>query len=70
MSLKKELLSQLSLHQLKDLAEKKGVSFSLNETQKEYYQDWSERDRIIDLINDNQDVSISEIEEHIKIKAE
>ena len=67
MSLKKELLSELSLQQLKELAEKKGLSFSLNETQQEYYKEWSERDRIIDLINDNQNISISEIEQKIKI---
>lgn len=70
MSLKKELLSQLSIQQLKELAQKKGLSFSLNETQKKYYEDWSERDRIIDLISDNQDISISEIEQHIKISHE
>ncbi len=67
MSLKKELLSELSLQQLKELAEKKGLSFSLNETQQEYYKEWSERDRIIDLINDNQNISIREIEQQIKI---
>jgi len=66
MSLKKELLSEMSLQQLKELVQKKGISFSLNETQQKYYADWNERDRIIDLINDNKDITISEIEQHIK----
>jgi hypothetical protein len=70
MSLKKELLSQLSLQQLKELAEKKGLSFALNDTQKKYYEEWSERDRIIDLISDNQEISIREIEDHIKFSHE
>ncbi len=66
MSLKKELLSEMTLQQLKSLAEKKGVSFSLNETQQKYYADWDEREQMIDLINDNKDISLKEIEEHIK----
>lgn len=66
MSLKKELLSEMSLQQLKELVQKKGISFSLNETQQKYYAEWDERDRIIDLINDNKDITISEIEQHIK----
>jgi len=66
MSLKKELLSQLSLQQLKDLAEKKSVSFSINEKQKEYYADWSEKEQMIDMMNDNNDITIKEIEDHIK----
>ena len=66
MSLKKELLSKMTLQQLKELAEKKGISFSLNETQQEYYADWDERDQMIDLLTDNKDVSIGEIEQHIK----
>jgi hypothetical protein len=66
MSLKKELLSQLSLQQLKALAEKKGVSFSTNEQQKEYYAEWSEKEQIVDMMNDNNDITIKEIEDHIK----
>jgi hypothetical protein len=66
MSIKKELLSQLSLQQLKALAEKKGVSFSKNEKQKKYYEDWSEKEQIIDMMNDNNDLSLKEIEDHIK----
>lgn len=66
MSIKKELLSQLSLQQLKELAEKKRVSFSKNEKQKEYYAEWTEKDQIIDMMNDNNDISLKEIEEHIR----
>ena len=66
MSIKKELLSQLSVQQLKKLAEKKGISFVLNKTQEEYYSDWNEKDLMIDLMNDNHDISIHEIEEQIK----
>lgn len=66
MSIKKELLTQLSMQQLKALAEKKGVSFSKNEKQKKYYADWSEKDQMIDMMNDNNDISLKEIENHIK----
>jgi site-specific DNA-adenine methylase len=68
MSIKKELLSQLNVQQLKKLAEKKGISFSLNKTQEEYYSEWSEKDLMIDLMNDNRDISIHEIEEQIKVR--
>lgn len=66
MSIKKELLSQLSLQQLKELASKKDVSFSTNDKQKKYYADWSEKDQLVDMMNDNNDISIKEIENHIK----
>jgi hypothetical protein len=66
MSLKKELLSRLGLEQLKEFAEKKGISFALNDTQKQYYADWSEKERLVDLMNDNKEISIEEIENHIK----
>ena len=65
MSIKKELLSQLSHTQLKKLAEFKGVSFTLNKTQEDYYSNWSEKDLMIDMMNDNHDISIREIEEHL-----
>jgi site-specific DNA-adenine methylase len=66
MSIKKELLSQLSIQQLKKLAEKKGISFVLNKTQEEYYSNWDEKELMIDLMNDNRDISIHEIEEQIR----
>lgn len=67
MSIKKELLSKLTEKQLKELAESKGVSFEMNDRQKKYYENWSERERIIDMINDNRDITIKEIEKHIKL---
>lgn len=66
MSIKKELLSHLSIAQLKKLAEKKNISIALNKTQEDYYSNWSEKDLMIDLMNDNRDISISEIENHLK----
>ena len=66
MSIKKELLSQLSTTQLKTLAEKKSISLSLNKTQEDYYSNWSEKDLMIDLMTDNRDISLTEIEEHLK----
>ena len=66
MSIKKELLSQMSLQELKKLASRKGISFSLNERQREYYADWSEKERMVDLMNDTRDLSIREIEDHLR----
>jgi len=66
MSIKKELLSQLSLSQLKKLAEEKGISFSLNKTQEDFYDNWSEKDLMVDMMNDNNDLSVKEIEIHLK----
>ncbi|MDG6228930.1 MAG: hypothetical protein QCH96_03075 [Candidatus Thermoplasmatota archaeon] len=66
MSIKKELLSRMSLEDLKKLAGKKGISFSLNDRQKEYYAEWPEKDRIVDLMNDINDLSVREIEDHLK----
>ena len=66
MSIKKELLSKLSLEDLKRLASKKGISFSLNELQKQYYAEWPEKERIVDLMNDINDLSVREIEDHLK----
>lgn len=66
MSIKKELLSQLSVQQLKELAGKKRVSFSKNDKQKKYYAEWSEKDQMIDMMTDNNDISVKEIEDHIR----
>lgn len=66
MSLKKELLDRLSIQQLKELALKKGITFQLNKTQHDYYTDWSEKDRMVDLMTDNREITIKEIEDFIK----
>ncbi|RLF40218.1 MAG: hypothetical protein DRN12_05880 [Thermoplasmata archaeon] len=66
MSLKKELLSKLTEKQLKELAESKGISFKMTEKQRKYYENWSDRERMIDIMNDTNDLTIKEIEEFIK----
>jgi hypothetical protein len=68
MSIKKELLNELSEHQLKQLAQSKGIAFNLNNVQKKYYQNWAEKDKLVDLIAANSNVSVSEIEKFIQTK--
>jgi len=68
MSIKKELLDELSLEQLMNLADTKGISFKLSKTQKNYYENWEERDKIVDIMSDDTNLSISEIESFIKKK--
>ena len=65
MSLKKELLYQLSEKQLKELAKSKGIEFSLNTIQKNYYKDWEEKDKLVDLMSDHQQLTVSDIEKYI-----
>ena len=67
MSIKKEMLNQLTEQQLKQLAESKGIDFSLNQVQKKYYEDWTEKDKLIDIMTDNQTLTIAEIEKFITI---
>lgn len=66
MPLKKELLSKLTEKQLRELAEIKGISFELTDKQRRYYENWSGKDIIIDIMNDTNDLTIKEIEEYIK----
>lgn len=66
MSLKKELLSELTEKQLKKLAESKGIKFSMTESQEKYYSEWNEKERLVDMMNDKEDVTIKEIEDFIK----
>jgi len=66
MSIKKELLYELSEQQLKDLASSKGLKFKLNKVQKKYYEEWDEKDKIVDLMCDKGDLSVKEIEKFIK----
>ena len=67
MSIKKEMLQELTEPQLLKLAENKGIKFKLNKTQKEYYANWDEKDKIIDLMGDKEDLTVKEIEEFIKL---
>jgi hypothetical protein len=65
MSIKKELLNELTEEQLKHLAEIKGINITLNSIQEKYYEDWDEKDKLVDLIADHKQISISEIEKFI-----
>lgn len=68
MSIKKELLNELSEHQLKQLADSKGIIFKLNPVQKKYYQNWAEKDKLVDLMTTNHNITVSEIEKFIQTK--
>jgi len=65
MSIKKELLNELTEKQLKQLAEYKGIEFTLNRVQKNYYRDWEEKDKLVDLMTDHKQLTVSEIEKFI-----
>ena len=66
MSIKKELLNELTEHQLKQLADNKGIVFKLNNVQKKYYQNWAEKDKLVDLMSTHRHLSVSEIEKFIQ----
>jgi len=68
MSIKKELLNELTEHQLKNLAESKGIKIKLNKIQQNYYSDWDERDKMVDLMGDKEDLTLKEIEKFIKLE--
>jgi hypothetical protein len=68
MSIKKELLNELTENQLKQLAESKGIAFSLNKVQKKYYENWAEKDKLADMMATNNHITVSEIEKFIKTK--
>jgi hypothetical protein len=66
MSLKKEMLSTLTQDQLQRLADSKGIAFnSLNTTQKQYYAEWNDKDRLVDLMATNGKLTIRDIEQFI-----
>jgi len=64
-SIKKELLNELTENQLKQLAEIKGIEFTLNTIQREYYTDWEEKDKLVDIMTDQKQISVSDIEKFI-----
>ena len=68
MSIKKELLNELTEQQLKELAQSKGIKFKLNRTQEKYYTGWDEKDKIVDLMSDKEGLTVREIEEFIKLQ--
>lgn len=65
MSIKKELLNELSEKQLIDFAKAKGIEFSINEVREKYYENWDEKCKLVDLLSDHKSISISEIEKFI-----
>ena len=65
MSIKKELLNELTENQLKQLAETKGIEFTLNTIQEEYYTGWEEKDKLVDIMTDQKQISVSDIERFI-----
>ena len=66
MSIKKELLNKLTEQQLKDLAQHKGIKFKLNKIKEKYYAGWNEKDKIVDLMSDKEDLTIRDIEGFIR----
>jgi hypothetical protein len=68
MSIKKELLNELTENQLKELAESKGIIFTLNNIQKKYYENWAEKDKLVDLMSTNAHITVPEIEKFIQTK--
>ena len=71
MSIKKELLDEFTLQQLKEIAENKGIKFKrLSKTQKKYYEDWDEKEKIVDIMTGKEDLTIKEIEGYLKTYGE
>jgi hypothetical protein len=68
LSIKKELLDELTENQLKDLADSKGIKFKLNKIQKTYYAEWDEKDKMVDILSEKESLTIKEIEEFIKLR--
>jgi hypothetical protein len=67
MSLKKELLDELTEKQLKELAENVGVKITLSRAEKRYYADWGEKDKLVDIMGDKESLTISDIEDYLKL---
>ena len=68
MSIKKELLNELTETQLRELADSKGIVFTLNTMQKKYYENWNEKDKLVDLMTTDHHVTVAEIERFIQAK--
>ena len=66
MSIKKELLNELTEKQLKELAKSKGISFELKNNEKTYYSSWKEQDMMVDFLSNINDLTITEIELFIR----
>jgi len=70
MSIKKLLLDELTEQQLRELAESSGIKFDLSGRQQKYYAGWEEKDKLIDIMNDKEKLTIKDIEEYLKNKQE
>ncbi len=68
MSIKKELLNELTELQLKELAESKGIIFTLNSVQKKYYENKAEKEKLIDLMSESKHLSVTDIERFIQTR--
>jgi len=68
MSIKKELLNELTERQLMELAEHKGIKLTLGDIQKKYYIGWNEKDKLIDIIKDKRNVTVKDIEDYLKTR--
>jgi len=65
MSIKKELLNELNEDQLRKLADDKGINLTLNTVRKTYYENWSEKDKLVDIMSDVRSITVSDIEQFI-----
>ena len=65
MSLKKELLRQLDIDQLKKLIEEKNIEIRLSKIQKDFYANWDEKEKLVDILNDCESVKLSDIERFV-----
>ncbi len=68
MSIKKELLNELTEKQLMELAEHKGVKLALSDVQKGYYTGWNEKDRLVDIMKDTRNITVKDIENYLKLR--
>jgi len=64
-SLKKELLRQLDINQLKKLIEEKNIEIRLSKIQKDFYANWDEKEKLVDILNDCESVKLSDIERFV-----
>jgi hypothetical protein len=46
----------------------KGIIFKLNNVQKKYYENWAEKDKLVDMMATNNQITVSEIEKFIQTK--
>jgi len=67
MSIKKEMLDELTEKQLRELAEHKGIKFILSDTRKKYYAGWDEKDKLVDIMSETENITVRNIEEFLKL---